>query len=95
MNYKKVKICLDFGYRITIADISAASVSPKMHALLLDNLPPIRLTVLAARAVRAQMLTVSGNINVTPQINGLLEDGLWEDGEEEGSLITDEAFDLL
>ena len=83
MNCKKVQICLDKGYRVTISDISAAAVNPKMHALLLKNLPPQRLVVLAAQAIRAQVIAVSGNaISIGED---LLEDGL----------ITNDASDML
>ena len=83
MNYKKVKLCLDKGYSVTISDISAAAVNSKIHTLLLENLPPARLEVLAARAVRAQMVAVSGN--AISQINTLLEN----------QLICDNAWDSL
>ena len=83
MNCKKVQICLDKGYSVTISDISAAAVNSKLHTLLFENVPPVRLEVLAARAVRAQVIAVSGN---AISIGGnLAEDGL----------ITDNVFDLL
>ena len=69
MNYRKVQICLDKGYTISIADISAASVSSR----LLERLPPIRLDVLAARAVRGQIIAVSGN--AIYEVMVLLESG--------------------
>ena len=71
MNYRKVQICLDKGYSIKNADIAAAALSSKIHAMLLERLPPIRLDVLAARAVRGQMMAVSGN--ATFGIQELLE----------------------
>ena len=83
MNYRKVEICLDYGYASNISDISAAAVNSKIHTLLLKNLGPIRLDVLAARAVRAQMVAVSGNI--LSQVNSLLED----------QLITNKAWDSI
>ena len=73
MNYRKVQICLDKGYSISIADISAAAVSSRMHAMLLERLPPIRLDVLAAQAVRGQIISVSGN--ATFEVRVLLESG--------------------
>ena len=82
MNYRKVQICLDKGYKISKADISAAPVGSRMHAMLLERLPPVRLDVLAARAVRGQMMAVSGN--ATFGIQELLEtpetpEDLWID----------------
>ena len=83
MNYRKVEICLDYGYASNISDISAAAVNQKIHTLLLKYIGPIRLDVLAARAVRAQMVAVSGNI--LSQVNSLLED----------QLITNKAWDSI
>ncbi len=64
---------MDKGYTISIADISAAAVSSRMHAMLLERLPPIRLDVLAARAVRGQIIAVSGN--AIYEVMVLLESG--------------------
>ena len=76
-------LCLKYGYKINIDDISAAAVSSKLQDMLLERRPPLRLDVLAAQAVRGQMMAVSGNI--LSQVNGLLEDGE----------ITGATFDLL
>ena len=74
MNYRKTKIVLMYSYKASVDDISAAAPSAIIHKMLFENLPPFKLEVLAARALRAKMFSRILSFDVLTQMNEMLED---------------------
>ena len=64
----------NFFYEASLNDLSAAAQSATIHKMIFENLPPFKLEVLAARALRAKMFSRILSFDVLTQMNEMLED---------------------
>ena len=72
-------MALEYGYQVSINDISSSVTCPSIHRTLSSSSEPVsRLMVIAARATRQGLLDVGWSNTLTP-INNMLEDGILPD----------------